>query len=119
MSGKIAHRIEHLLGYVTGLVAALVDDYTLITLLIFVTLLGFLVSSVLIAATAFFGLYFLLRLVSHVAEGIGFTANSIGGATNRQAQATMQVAAALAQFHPPQDQELPQGVYDPNRDTLP
>lgn len=98
----------HAIRYVGGMIIALLGDYTLITLLIFVTLLGFAVSSWLIAATAFFGLYFLLRLVASLTDVIGYhantTAQTAANVGRARAQSTMQVAAALAQFHPPQEQ---------------
>lgn len=90
-------RAEHLIGYVFGLLAALVDDYTLITLAIFVGLLGWLTGSVLIAATAFFGLYFLMRLVNFIGEGLAWHGQAAAEAGRQQAQATMQIAAAIAQ----------------------
>lgn len=85
----------HLIGYVVGLIIALLGDYTLITLTIFVGLLGLLTSSVLIAATTFFGLFFLFRLVDYLSDGIRYTSRSINQGQQMQAQATMQVAAAL------------------------
>ena len=83
----------HLLRYVGGLVVALLQDYTLITLLIFVGLLGWLLGSVLIPAATFFGAYFMLRLVANLGEAIGWHGRTV-------AQANMQVAAALAQLKP-------------------
>lgn len=64
----------HFVGYLWGLLGAMLDDYALITLVIFVVLLGFAVGSALIATAAFFGAYFLLRLVINVAEAIGYHA---------------------------------------------
>lgn len=81
----------HLLRFVGGLIIALLSDYSLITLLIFVTLLGLVVESVLIAATAFFGLYFLVRLVVNIADVIAYHAKTVGSSN-------MQIAAVLAQF---------------------
>lgn len=91
----IEHAPGHLVQYLWGLLGAILDDFAMITLTIFVVLLGLLTSSVLIAATAFFGSYFVLRLVSNVAESIGYTSRSINQGQQMQAQATMQVAAAL------------------------
>lgn len=65
----------HFVTYVVGLVVAILDDYTLMTLTIFAVLLGFL-TSVLVAVAAFFGAYFVMRLVSNIAEAIGFLAVS-------------------------------------------
>lgn len=90
---------KNLVLYVLGLVGAIVDDYTLVTLTIACVLLGFLLGSVLIPATAFFASYFVLRLVSNVAEVIGTHAQATHAAGMGQAQATTQIAAALAQFH--------------------
>jgi hypothetical protein len=102
---KVVHRIEHLISYAVGLLAALVDDYTLITLLIFCVLLGVVVESALIPATAFFGLYFLMRLAANVADAIGF----VGKSVNNHAQATLQIAAATARLNPPQEaQSVPE-----------
>jgi predicted PurR-regulated permease PerM len=61
---------KNLVLYVLGLVGAVVDDYTLVTLTIFCVLLGFVLSAVLIPITAFFGLYFVTRLVDHIAQAI-------------------------------------------------
>jgi uncharacterized protein YacL len=80
----------HLLGYVLGLIVAVLDDYTLITLVIACALLGF-VTSILIACTAFFGAYFVLRLVANLADVVSYHARTT-------AQATMQVAGATAQL---------------------
>lgn len=80
---------RNLVMYFWALLGAVVDDFTLITLLIFAVLLGF-ATSVLIAATAFFGLYFVLRLVANLADVIGFHANST-------AQSNAAVAHAIAQ----------------------
>jgi hypothetical protein len=87
----------HLIRYVGGLIVLLLGDYVVITLAIFSVLLGFAVGSALIGATAFYGGFFLLRLVGNVADAIGF----IGQCVNNQAQATMQVAAAQARLNPP------------------
>ena len=97
----------HIVRYVGGLIVALLGDYTLITLLIFVGLLGWLLGSVLIAATTFFGAYFVLRLVANLAESIGFHANQTRLAGNQQAQSNMQIAAALAQFRTPHEAQSP------------
>jgi hypothetical protein len=97
----------HLFGYVIGLIIALLGDYTLITLTIFVVLLGLLTGSILIAATTFFGLFFVFRLVVYLSDGLRYHADLNRLSGNQQAQATMQVAAALAQFHPPQEQSAP------------
>jgi hypothetical protein len=91
---------RNLILYTLGLVGGVVDDYTLITLTAFSVLLGFAVGSVLIGLTAFFGGYFLLRMVSHITDVIGYHARVQG----QNAQATMQVAAALAQFRSPETQ---------------
>jgi type IV secretory pathway VirB6-like protein len=98
---------KNLVLYVLGLIGAVVDDYSLVTLLIFCVLLGFVLDSILIPATAFFGLYFLLRLVNNLAEGIGLHAQATHQSGQMQAQSTMQIAAALAQFHPPVQQSGP------------
>lgn len=82
---------RNLILYAWGLLGAMVDDYALVTLTIFAVLLGFLTTA-LIAATAFFGLYFLLRLVANVADVIGLNARTQGQVAN----ANMQIAAALA-----------------------
>lgn len=104
---------RNLITYAIGLVGAVVDDYALITLTIASVLLGFTVGSVLIGATAFFGAYFVLRLVVSMVEAISLHAQT----QNQTAQATMQIAAALAQFHPPQNQG--QSVERPvQRDTM-
>jgi hypothetical protein len=98
---------KNLVLYVLGLVGAVVDDYSLVTLLIFCVLLGFVLNSILIPATAFFGLYFVLRLVNNIAEGIGHHAEATFEAGRAEAQSTMQIAASLAQFHLPVAQEEP------------
>lgn len=91
----------HAIRYVGGLIIALLGDYTLITLVIFVVLLGLVTHSVLIPAAVFFGAYFLLRVVSNVAEAIGYHANQTAAAQARnaqvQSQAIMQVAGVMAQ----------------------
>lgn len=87
----------HLFGYVVGLVIALLGDFTLITLAIFAVLLALATGSALIAATAFFGFYFLMRLVAHLAEGIRYHAGASAQGAQQQAQATMQIAGVLAQ----------------------
>jgi uncharacterized membrane protein YagU involved in acid resistance len=84
---------KNLVLYVLGLIGAVVDDYTLITLLIFCVLLGFILHAVLIPLAVFFGAFFVLRLVSNVAESIGHHAKAT-------AQTNMQVAAAIAQLAP-------------------
>ena len=95
---------KNLVLYFLGLAGAVLDDYTLITLAVFSGLVGAITRSVLIPLATFFGLYFVLRLVANIADVIGFHANSTGTGHHQQAQATLQVAAALAQFHPPQQQ---------------
>lgn len=90
--------------YFLGLIGAVVDDYTLVTLTIFCVLLGFVLSAVLIPITVFFGGYFLLRMVKNVSDVIGTHAQATFQGSQVEAQSTMQVAAALAQFHPPQNQ---------------
>ena len=80
---------KNLVVYVVSLLGAVLDDYALVTLLIFSVLRGF-VTSPLIAATAFFGAYFIMRLVNNLAEGLGNLAQATG-------QSNMQVAAAIAQ----------------------
>jgi hypothetical protein len=82
---------KNLVLYVLGLIGAVVDDYTLVTLLIFCMLLGFILHAVLIPVAVFFGAYFVLRLVNNVTEGIGHHARAT-------AQTNMQVAAAIAQL---------------------
>jgi hypothetical protein len=83
---KIVDRIEHVINYFLGLVASCVDDYTLITLVIFTVLLGLTADSALVALATFFGAYFLLRLIGHMANAITTHAQIIG-------QATVQAAA--------------------------
>lgn len=95
---------RNLILYVWGLLGAIVDDYALITLTIFAVLLG-LVTTALIAATAWFGLYFLLRLVANLADVTALHARTVGQTQAQQAQATMQVAAALARLNPPEPSE--------------
>lgn len=90
---------RNLVLYVLGLVGAIVDDYTLVTLTVFCVLLGFVLHSVLIPAATFFGLYFLMRLVMNMAEAVAANAH----AKAQNAQATLQVAAALAQFRTPHE----------------
>lgn len=80
---------RNIITYFWGLLGAIVDDYALITLMIFCVLLGFTVGSILIPLTVFFGLYFLLKLTANIAEVIGYHANST-------AQSNMQVAQAIA-----------------------
>lgn len=99
---------KNLILYAIGLVGAVVDDYALVTLAIFCVLLGLILSAVLIPLAAFFGLYFLMRLVSNLAEAIGAHAQATHAAGMAQAQATMQVAGTLAQQKTPVDVgELP------------
>jgi predicted cation transporter len=95
---------RNLILYFLGLLGAVVDDYTLVTLTLFCVLLGFTVSSALIGLVAFFGGYFLLRLTANVSEAIGANAQ----AKTQNAQATMQIAAAIVQNTPqtPQAPEL-------------
>lgn len=85
---------RNLILYAWGLVGAVVDDYALVTLLIFAVLLGFLTTA-LIAAAAFFGLYFLLRLVANIADVIDRHAR-ITAQANMQTAAAISNAAALA-----------------------
>lgn len=91
---------RNLILYALGLIGAVVDDYTLVTLTIFCVLLGFAVGSVLIAAAAFFGLYFVLRLVLGIQEIVGAHAAEVrrlASVHQTQANATHQIAAAIAQ----------------------
>ena len=87
----------HLIRYVGGLIVLLLGDYVIITLTIFSVLLGFAVGSWLIGATAFYGGFFLLRLVANVADAIGL----VGRATANQSMAVNQVAAVLHQANSP------------------
>ena len=91
---------KNIVLYVLGLVGAVVDDYALLTLTIFVVLLGFVLGSVLIPAAVFFGAYFVMRMVMSVTQVLSNQAEAI----LRQAQATMQVATALYQANPNQAQ---------------
>jgi len=101
---------KNLVLYVLGLVGAVVDDYTLVTLTIFCVLLGFILDAVLIPAAVFFGLYFVLRLVNALADTGYRLAQATFEGSRTEAQSTMQVAAALAQFRPPvQQEEAPPG----------
>jgi hypothetical protein len=68
---------RNLVFYVLGLLGAIVDDYTLVTLTVFCVLLGFVLGSVLIPFTTFFGLYFVMRLVDHLVRAILQVAASI------------------------------------------
>jgi len=81
---------KNLVLYVLGLIGSTLDDYTLITLAIFCVLLGFILGAVLIPIAVFFGGYWLMRLVNHIAQAVSQHA----GAT---AQTNMQIAAAIAQ----------------------
>lgn len=90
---------KNLVLYVLGLLGGVVDDYTLVTLAAFAALLGVVVGSLLIGLTAFFGGYFILRVVANLAEVIGFHANRTAAAQEQVAQTNMQVAAAIAQFN--------------------
>lgn len=92
---------KNLVLYTLGLIGAVVDDYALITLAIFCVLLGFVLDAVLIPLTAFFGAYFVMRIAVNLVESILLLANATASGARNQAQATMQVAAALAQSHPP------------------
>lgn len=94
---------KNLVLYVLGLIGAVVDDYVLVTLLVFCILLGFVLSSVLIPFTVFFGAYFVMRLVICIVDALVFNANATASAGHNQAQANLQIANALAQFHPPSD----------------
>jgi hypothetical protein len=92
---------RNLILYVLGLIGGVVDDYTLVTLTAFAALVGVIVGSILIGLAVFFGGYFVLRVVSNVAEVIGFHANRTAAAQEQVAQTNMQVAAAIAQFNVP------------------
>lgn len=91
----------HLVRYVGGLIVALLGDYSLITLLIFVVLLGVATGSVLIAVTTFFGAYFVLRLVGNVADVIGYHAERTGSSIMQVAGATAQLGMAVERLNPP------------------
>jgi hypothetical protein len=91
---------KNIVLYFVGLLGAVVDDYALMTLVIFCVLLGFITGSVLIPLATFFGAYFVLRLVANIADVIGFNARAIYQAADQQAHATAQVAAALSQPRP-------------------
>lgn len=65
---------KHLLEYFAGLVISTLDDYTLITLLIFAVLSGVALESILLGFVVYFGGYFLVRLVSVVNDALGFGA---------------------------------------------
>lgn len=80
---------RNLILYTLGLIGGVVDDYTLITLAIFSALLGVVVGSVLIGLTAFFGGYFVLRMVLHLAETIAFHARATLDGHRFVAQATL------------------------------
>lgn len=103
---------KNLVLYVLGMIGAVVDDYTLVTLTILCVLLGFILGSILIPLAVFFGGYFVLRLVSNVAAAIGHHAQATAQSNAQVAQATVQIAAALAQFRPPtaQSQEETPGT---------
>jgi hypothetical protein len=81
----------HLIRYIGGLIVLLLGDYVIITLAIFSVLLGFAVSSALIGAAAFYGGFFLMRLVANIADAIGF----VGRGMANQSMATNQIAAVL------------------------
>jgi hypothetical protein len=100
---------KNLVLYALGLVGAVVDDYALVTLLIFCVLLGFVLGSILIPATVFFGAYFVLRMVVAIVNSI--TAH--GSAT---VHAGNQIAGAL--MYPHQAQGSPVGTVVEG-DTLP
>jgi hypothetical protein len=82
----------HLIRYIGGLIVLLLGDYVIITLTIFSVLLGFAVGSWLIGATAFYGGFFLLRLVANIADAIGFAGNAMTGGLHAQADATSNAA---------------------------
>lgn len=92
---------RNLILYVLGLIGGVVDDYTLVTLTAFAALVGVVVGSILIGLTVFFGGYFVLRLVAHLAEAISLNARAQHQAAYEHAHATTQVAAAIAQFNVP------------------
>lgn len=98
----------YLLRYVGGLIIAILRDYSLITLLIFVVLLGLLLHSVLIPATAFFGLYFFLRVAVNITEGIMYHANQTAQSTMQHAGATAQLGMAVERLNPNQAQSAPE-----------
>jgi hypothetical protein len=89
----------HLIRYVGGLIVLLLGDYVIITLAIFAVLLGFAVGSWLIGAAAFYGGFFLMRLVGNIADAIGYLGSGVAGGLHRQADVSQ--AQLQAQMQPP------------------
>jgi hypothetical protein len=85
---------KNLVLYVLGLIGSTVDDYTLVTLTIFCVVLGFILHAILIPLAVYFGGYFVMRLVNHIAIAMSQHAQAT-------AQTNMQIAGAIAQHNQP------------------
>jgi hypothetical protein len=103
---------KNIVVYLVSLPVAILTDYALLTLAIACVLLGIVVGSALIGAMAFFGAYFIMRLVNNLAEGLGSLAQATG-------QSNMQVAAAIAQATQPPSPPIQEGMHEFLPDTLP
>ncbi len=90
---------KYVLGWTGGLVIAILSDLHMTTLAVTGVVAGFALDSWLWGVVAFFALYSLSRVVSTLANAIGFGAQGIAQATARAGQTFAGVFSQAAEQH--------------------
>ena len=82
----------YIINFIASLTAAILSDIVVTTISITAAVVGLTASSVLIGFSTFFVLYTVARLVSHIADTIGFSAIAVERSADKISTAIAQSA---------------------------